>query len=152
MMNHHLEGNGAFYETLLSGFVRKSVFRRSGPSPLTPGLESRYTGILGNAGMIGKQDVIGGCKPSGARVDGVCVMLRKEEWRLNEVLGQRIKELRLVQGLSLTDLAQGIGITYQQLQKIEQGVNRVSATRLFLIAEFLEMPVNWFYEELRKEN
>ena len=76
-------------------------------------------------------------------------MLRKEEWRLNGLLGQQIRELRVVRGLSQAELAREIGITFQQLQKIERGVNRVSAARLLLIAEFFAMPVTWFYERLR---
>lgn len=51
-------------------------------------------------------------------------------------------------GLSQQQLASLIGVTYQQAHKYETGVNRVSAGRLFRIAEALGVPVSWFYEGL----
>ena len=72
----------------------------------------------------------------------------REEWRLNQILGERIRGLRMGRHLSQVKLAEQLGVTFQQLQKIEKGINRVSAARLFQIAEILEVPVERFYEEL----
>lgn len=44
-------------------------------------------------------------------------------------------------------LAERIGITYQQLQKYEKGMNRISATRLYAIARELNVPIDYFYQE-----
>lgn len=63
-------------------------------------------------------------------------------------IGRRIRERRLMLGLSQQQLAQTIGVTYQQAHKYETGVNRVSAGRLYRIAEALGVPVSWFYEGL----
>jgi transcriptional regulator with XRE-family HTH domain len=60
-------------------------------------------------------------------------------------LGRKIRALRLQRGLSQTSLADGIGLTFQQVQKYEKGTNRVSAGRLQKIAEMLDMPVTFFY-------
>ncbi|MCS6932702.1 MAG: helix-turn-helix domain-containing protein [Acetobacteraceae bacterium] len=63
-------------------------------------------------------------------------------------IGRRIRERRLMLGLSQQQLAQVIGVTYQQAHKYETGANRVSAGRLYRIAEALDVPVSWFYEGL----
>ena len=55
---------------------------------------------------------------------------------------------RIINGVSQKDLASEIGISFQQLQKIEHGKNRVSAGRLFLISELLDTSVPAFYGDL----
>lgn len=61
-------------------------------------------------------------------------------------IGRKIRALRLERGLSQTGLANGIGLTFQQVQKYEKGPNRVSAGRLQRIADLLNMPVTFFYD------
>lgn len=56
-------------------------------------------------------------------------------------IGRRIREERVKRGMSQGDLAQRIGITYQQAHKYEKGVNRTSASRLLSIAEALGVDV-----------
>ena len=51
-------------------------------------------------------------------------------------------------GLSQQQLAQMIGVTYQQAHKYERGLNRISAGRLFEIAQVLNVPISWFFEGL----
>jgi len=60
-------------------------------------------------------------------------------------IGQKIRALRLERGLSQSGLADGIGLTFQQVQKYEKGTNRVSAGRLQKIADMLNTPVMFFY-------
>jgi transcriptional regulator with XRE-family HTH domain len=60
-------------------------------------------------------------------------------------IGRKIRTLRLERGLSQSRLADGIGLSFQQLQKYESGANRVSAGRLQRIAELLGVPVTVFY-------
>lgn len=60
-------------------------------------------------------------------------------------IGQKIRTLRLQRGLSQSSLAEGIGLTFQQVQKYEKGTNRVSAGRLQKIADMLNIPVTFFY-------
>jgi transcriptional regulator with XRE-family HTH domain len=60
-------------------------------------------------------------------------------------IGRKIRALRLERGLSQSGLADGIGLTFQQVQKYEKGTNRVSAGRLHKIAEMLNTPIMFFY-------
>jgi transcriptional regulator with XRE-family HTH domain len=60
-------------------------------------------------------------------------------------VGQRIRARRLVCRISLTELADRLGVAFQQVQKYETGVNRVSAGRLARIAEVLNVPVSFFF-------
>ena len=60
-------------------------------------------------------------------------------------IGRKIRALRLQRGLSQSGLAEGIDLTFQQVQKYEKGANRVSAGRLQRIADQLDVPVTFFY-------
>ena len=60
-------------------------------------------------------------------------------------IGRKIRALRLERGLSQSDLAKGIGLTFQQVQKYAKGANRVSAGRLQRIADLLNVPVTFFF-------
>src|SRR5215510_5180277 len=60
-------------------------------------------------------------------------------------VGHRIRIERLARGLSQTALANQLGVTFQQVQKYEKGVNRVGAGRLTKIAEVLGVPVGAFF-------
>lgn len=60
-------------------------------------------------------------------------------------IGRKIRALRLQRGLSQSGLAEGIGLTFQQVQKYEKGTNRVSAGRLQRIADLLHVPITFFY-------
>ena len=63
-------------------------------------------------------------------------------------LGQRVRSRRLEIGMSQERLAELLGVTFQQVQKYEKGVNRIAASRLFDIAGALEQPVSRFFEGL----
>ena len=60
-------------------------------------------------------------------------------------VGNKIREARVLQGMSQTSLAEMIGITFQQLQKYENAHNRVSCSRLFAISLVLDVPVQAFF-------
>jgi transcriptional regulator with XRE-family HTH domain len=70
---------------------------------------------------------------------------RRADSRDHEV-GKRIRTRRLEQRLSQTELASKIGVTFQQVQKYEKGVNRVGAGRLERIASALSVPVGFFFD------
>jgi transcriptional regulator with XRE-family HTH domain len=67
-------------------------------------------------------------------------------------VGTRIRERRVMLGLSQQQLAHMIGVTYQQAHKYERGLNRISAGRLYEIAQVLKVPVSWFFEGLTAES
>ena len=66
-------------------------------------------------------------------------------------VGGRIRERRIMLGLTQQRLAEMIGVTYQQAHKYERGINRVSAGRLFEIARALSAPITYFYEGIGQE-
>ena len=66
-------------------------------------------------------------------------------------VGARVRERRIMLGLTQQQLADLIGVTYQQAHKYERGINRVSAGRLFEIAQVLSVPVSYFFDGLAEE-
>ncbi|AMN42204.1 transcriptional regulator, XRE family [Rhodoplanes sp. Z2-YC6860] len=65
-------------------------------------------------------------------------------------VGARVRMRRLMLGLSQEKLADGLGLTFQQVQKYEKGTNRIGASRLQQIANILKVPPQFFFEELPK--
>ncbi|MDO5385791.1 MAG: helix-turn-helix domain-containing protein [Pseudomonadota bacterium] len=65
-------------------------------------------------------------------------------------VGNRIRLRRTLLGLSQEKLASLLGLTFQQVQKYERGMNRVGASRLWDIGKVLEVPVEFFYEDMDK--
>ena len=65
---------------------------------------------------------------------------------IDKSIGHKIYSLRLAKGLSRQQLAKAIGVTHQQLQKYEKGSNRVSASKIALIAKALDRRIPYFYE------
>ena len=63
-------------------------------------------------------------------------------------LGRRLRRRRRLLGLTQQQLANQVGIRFQQIQKYECGANRISAARLWQLSEALESPVNYFYDGL----
>jgi transcriptional regulator with XRE-family HTH domain len=66
-------------------------------------------------------------------------------------VGGRIRERRIMLGLTQQRLAEMIGVSCQQAHKYERGINRVSAGRLFEIASALSAPITYFYEGIGQE-
>jgi transcriptional regulator with XRE-family HTH domain len=65
---------------------------------------------------------------------------------IDVLVGRNIRIHRLDKALTQTDVASRIGVTFQQLQKYEQGMNRVGGARLFKVAEVLEVPISALFE------
>ena len=63
-------------------------------------------------------------------------------------LGKRLRRRRRLLGLTQQQLAMHVGIRFQQIQKYECGANRISAARLWQLAEALETPVSYFFDGL----
>lgn len=66
-------------------------------------------------------------------------------------VGKRIRHRRWLVGMTQQQLAEQVGIKFQQIQKYETGANRVSASRLWDISDALEVPVSFFFEGLQEE-
>ena len=61
-------------------------------------------------------------------------------------VGKQLKALRRSAGLSQTKLGAAIGVTFQQIQKCERGMNRIGASRLFQFSEILDVPISYFFD------
>ncbi len=68
--------------------------------------------------------------------------------QMDVFVGRRIRERRWLLGLSQDKLARAIGLKFQQIQKYETGGAKISAGRLFLLAEALDVPVSYFFDGL----
>jgi transcriptional regulator with XRE-family HTH domain len=62
-------------------------------------------------------------------------------------VGSRVRFRRMLLGMSQEKLGEKLGLTFQQIQKYEKGINRIGASRLFDLAQVLGVPVQFFYEE-----
>ena len=69
------------------------------------------------------------------------------EVNFNIHLGKKLRMRRLSLGLTQTKVAQAINVTFQQIQKYEKGTNGVSSIRLLQLANYLKVPVNYFFED-----
>ena len=63
-------------------------------------------------------------------------------------IGSRLRLRRLALGLSQSSLANALGITFQQIQKYERGTNRIVASRLYRLSQVLQVPVQYFFQDL----
>lgn len=64
-------------------------------------------------------------------------------------VGSRVRLRRMLVGLSQEKLGESLGLTFQQVQKYEKGSNRISASRLYQIGQILNVPVQFFFEDIR---
>ncbi len=67
-------------------------------------------------------------------------------------VGARVRERRIMLGFTQQQLADLIGVTYQQAHKYERGINRVSAGRLYEISQVLSVPISYFFDGLQGDN
>ncbi len=68
---------------------------------------------------------------------------------IDVLVGRRARERRTLEGMSQTAVAEKLGLTFQQLQKYERGHNRISASRLYELAQIFDVPVAYFYEGMK---
>ena len=69
------------------------------------------------------------------------------EGNFNNHLGSKLRMRRLALGLTQTKVAQAINVTFQQIQKYEKGTNGISSLRIMQLANFLKVPVIYFFED-----
>lgn len=63
-------------------------------------------------------------------------------------VGARVRMRRTLLGMTQTKLGDAIGLTFQQVQKYERGVNRIGSSRLYDLARVLDVPINFFFDEM----
>jgi transcriptional regulator with XRE-family HTH domain len=68
--------------------------------------------------------------------------------QLDVHVGRRLRARRLILGVTQEELAEHLGLTFQQIQKYENGTNRISASRLYLLAKVFDCAMDYFFEDL----
>jgi transcriptional regulator with XRE-family HTH domain len=63
-------------------------------------------------------------------------------------VGSRVRSRRTLLGMSQERLGEALGLTFQQVQKYERGVNRIGASRLFDLSRVLDVPISFFFDDL----
>lgn len=72
--------------------------------------------------------------------------VKRWRYKMNEeIIGKRIREARLLAQMTQEELADRIGVSFQQIQKYENATNKTSCSRLWLIAKALSMPMSYFF-------
>lgn len=66
--------------------------------------------------------------------------------KLDQLIGARLRLARQLRGVTQSELAEHLGITFQQVQKYEHATNRISASTLFVCAQKLDVPVTYFFD------
>ena len=66
-------------------------------------------------------------------------------------VGSRVRLRRLMIGMSQEKLGKEVGLTFQQIQKYEKGVNRIGASRLFQLSQVLDVPIQFFFQDAPAE-
>ena len=64
-------------------------------------------------------------------------------------VGSRLRMRRMLVGMSQEKLGESLEVTFQQVQKYERGANRISASRLFDISHILDVPVQYFFDDIK---
>ena len=78
-------------------------------------------------------------------------MPKKQTNPIDVQVGNRVRIRRMLIGMSQERLGDLLGLTFQQVQKYEKGVNRIGASRLFDLARVLAVPIQFFYDEAPAE-
>lgn len=81
-------------------------------------------------------------------------MTRKKIETPNQIdihVGRRIRLRRTILGMNQSDLAKAIGLTFQQVQKYERGSNRIGSSKLYMIAQALDISVSYFFDDMDKQ-
>ena len=73
-------------------------------------------------------------------------MPKKQANPIDAQVGNRVRLRRMLIGMSQERLGELLGLTFQQVQKYEKGVNRIGAGRLFEVSRILDVPIDYFYE------
>lgn len=73
--------------------------------------------------------------------------MTREKIELDDIIGRNLRALRKIRGFKQNDIARMIGVTFQQVQKYETGKNRITASKLKKISDFLEIEIDAFFAD-----
>jgi transcriptional regulator with XRE-family HTH domain len=74
-------------------------------------------------------------------------MAKKSPHPVDVHVGGRVRLRRMLLGMSQDKLGESLGLTFQQIQKYEKGINRIGASRVFEISKILDVPIQFFFDD-----
>lgn len=74
-----------------------------------------------------------------------CQGKKHKAQKVDAIIGQNLRDFRLLKGLSQQEMGNKVGVTFQQIQKYEKGTNRISAARLLQFSQILEVQISNFF-------
>jgi transcriptional regulator with XRE-family HTH domain len=107
--------------------------------------------VSGCAGLHQEWSVLNELKGKIEMARGENVVGAEKEGRPSPIdvhVGSRIRLRRTLLGMSQERLGEALGLTFQQVQKYERGVNRVGASRLFDLSRVLDVPISFFFDDM----
>ena len=72
----------------------------------------------------------------------------KDKTEIDIIIGKRVRQKRLLMGLTQEKLGDLVGVKFQQIQKYEAGYNKISSSRLWDISKALQVPITFFFDDL----
>ncbi len=75
------------------------------------------------------------------------IVSKKAPHPIDVYVGGRVRLRRMMLGMSQDKLGEALGLTFQQIQKYEKGINRIGASRIFQIAQILSVPIQFLYDD-----
>lgn len=95
--------------------------------------------------------------PAEAKKDKTKAKIGKSETKgrgdhIDHLVSKRLKMRRMIMGYSQQELAEALGVSIQQIQKYEKAMNRISSGRLYTLAQFLQVPVTYFFNQIEDSN
>lgn len=79
-------------------------------------------------------------------------MAKRSNHYIDAHVGARVRLRRMMIGMSQEKLGELLGVTFQQIQKYEKGANRIGASRLYEVSQVLEVPLQYFFDDLPAED
>jgi transcriptional regulator with XRE-family HTH domain len=79
------------------------------------------------------------------------MQIKKEPSPIDIHVGSRVRLRRTLLGFSQDKLGKSLGLTFQQIQKYERGVNRIGSSRLYSLSQILDVPVSFFFDDIPDE-
>ncbi|WP_411845725.1 helix-turn-helix transcriptional regulator [Roseibacillus persicicus] len=86
----------------------------------------------------------------GKLMEAILAEIRSRLRERNKEIGSRIRQARILKSKSLNSLSGNLGVSYQQLQKYEKGINRISASMLMEVSQVLDLPIGFFFEQSKE--
>ncbi len=81
----------------------------------------------------------------------ILVTMQTKKIKTSREIGEMLKKKRRELGISQEELAERLGVTYQQIQRYENGVNKLNVENIQIIAEALDVPVSYFFDKGRTD-